>query len=251
MSAHKPRSPSISSSESKKEYHAHVQRNSDRMDKDKLDNSSGSIKLKYKTQSQNLQVSKTANSPSYMRQQYTPTTDPTLNIPRCESVFNVQLNYNLDAALDPEFWDGNFHAVLLHSSIEHLASDALNIKVSLNRMRKFIAGKSINSDKANNIKDMNSMGKAIWKFISMVYDSHWNSLYIDNNNTTLRSKIKSKFSPQVKNIQPLVNKGKEVAKPSFVSVIPLPILAKSEKEVKEILKFFKKIDKPTSNKLYA
>ena len=170
------------------------------MDKDKLDNSSGSIKLKYKTQSQNLQVSKTANSPSYMRQQYTPTTDPTLNIPRCESVFNVQLNYNLDAALDPEFWDGNFHAVLLHSSIEHLASDALNIKVSLNRMRKFIAGKSINSDKANNIKDMNSMGKAIWKFISMVYDSHWNSLYIDNNNTTLRSKIKSKFSPQVKNI---------------------------------------------------
>ena len=48
-----------------------------------------------------------------------------------------------------------------------------------------------------------------------------------------------------------MNKGKEVAKPLFVSVIPSPILAKSEKEVKEILKFFKKIDKPTSNKLYA
>ena len=48
-----------------------------------------------------------------------------------------------------------------------------------------------------------------------------------------------------------MNKGKEVAKPLFVSVIPSPILAKSEKGVKEILKFFKKIDKPTSNKLYA
>ena len=131
------------------------------MDGDKLDNSSGSIKLKYKTQSQNLQVSKTTNSLFYTRQQYAPTTDPTLNIPCYESVFNVQLNYDLDAALDPEFWDGNFHAVLLHSSMEHLTSDALNIKVSLNRMRKFIVGKSINSDKANNIKNMNSIGKAI------------------------------------------------------------------------------------------
>ena len=136
-------------------------------------------------------------------------------------MFSIQLNYDSDAALDPDSWDGNFHAVLLHSSIEHLASNTLNIKELLTRMRKFIAGKSINSDKANNLKDLNDIGKAIWEFISMVYDSHWDSLYVDNNNTTFRSKVKSKFSPQVKNIQPLVNKGKEVAKPSFVLVIPL------------------------------
>jgi len=66
------------------------------------------------------------------------------------------------------------------------------------------------------------MGKAIWEFISMVYNSYWDSLYIDNNNTTFRSKVKSKFSPQVKNIQPPANKDKEVVKPSFVSVIPPP-----------------------------
>ena len=48
-----------------------------------------------------------------------------------------------------------------------------------------------------------------------------------------------------------MNKGKEVAKPSFVSVIPPPIPAKLNKEVKEISKFFKKIEKPATNKLYA
>ena len=40
-------------------------------------------------------------------------------------------------------------------------------------------------------------------------------------------------------------------KPTFVSFIPSPILAKSPKEVKEISKFFKKIEKPTTKKLYA
>ena len=142
-----------------------------------------------------------ADSPSNIRQQCAPTADPILNIPHCESMFNVQLNYDPDAALDPDSWDGNFYIVLLHGFIEHLASNALNIKESLIRMQKFIVGKSINGDKANDLKDLNDMGKAIWKFISMVYNSHWDSLYVDDNNTTFRSKVKSKFSPQVKNIQ--------------------------------------------------
>ena len=95
------------------------------------------------------------------------------------------------------------------------------------------------------------MGKAIWEFISIVYDSHWDFLYVNDNNITFKSKVKSKFSSQVKNIQPPVNKGKEVAKPSFVSVILFLIPAKLNKEVKEISKFFKKIEKPAANKLYA
>ena len=137
------------------------------------------------------------------------------------------------------------------TSIEYLASDALNIKELLTRMQKFIAGKSINGNKANDLKDLNGMGKAIWEFISMVYDFHWDFLYVDDNNTTFRSKVKSKFSPQIKNIQSPANKGKEKAKPSFVSVILSSILAKSNKEVKEISKFFKKIKKPATNKSYA
>jgi len=135
--------------------------------------------------------------------------------------------------------------------MKHLASDALNIKESLTRMQKYIAGKSIDNDKANDVKDLNGMGKAIWEFISVVYDSHWNVLYADDNNTTFKNKVKSKFFPQARNIQILSNKGKEVVKPTFVSAISPPILAKSPKKVKEISKFFKKIEKPTMNKSYA
>ena len=135
--------------------------------------------------------------------------------------------------------------------MEHLASGAFNIKESLTRMQKYIASKSIDNNKANDVKDLNGMGKAIWEFISVVYDSHWDALYADNNNITFKNKVKSKFSPQARNIQIPSNKDKDVVKPMFVSAISPPIPAKSPKKVKEILKFFKKIEKPTMNKSYA
>ena len=111
VSAYKPRSPSVSSSESKEEYHICVQQESNRMDEDESDNSPGSVKLEYKTRSQNHQVSKVADSLSNMRQQCALTADPTPNISWCESMFNVHLNYNPDAALNLDSWDRNFHRV--------------------------------------------------------------------------------------------------------------------------------------------
>jgi len=61
-------------------------------------------------------------------------------------------------------------------------------------MGKYIRGKSINND-PNNIKDLEGVGKTVWEFLSSIYDSHWNSLYVDNTNTTFRNKVSSKFTP--------------------------------------------------------
>ena len=117
-------------------------------------------------------------------------------------------------------------------------------------MKKYIAGKSIDGAKANDVKDFMSMGKALWEFISTVYESHWDTLYADDNNMSLRSKVRSKFSPQIKNtLAP--SKSKEVVKLTFVLSISPPIPAKLLKEVKEISKYFKKIDNPTPKKSYA
>jgi len=102
ISTHRPRSPSISSSENKEEYHICVQHESNRMDEDEPINFPDSINLEYMTQSHNHQVSKAADSPFNMRQQCTPTVGPTLNQLHCENVVNIHLNYNLDKALDPE-----------------------------------------------------------------------------------------------------------------------------------------------------
>jgi len=164
-------------------------------------------------------------------------------------MLNVQLNYNPDQALDPDSWDSNFHTVSLYSAMEHMPSDMLNFKESLSRMRKYMLGKAIESNGANDIEDLNGMGKALWEFISAIYNSHWDNLFMDNNKTTFRNKVKSQFSPQVS--KPKVSlKGKEMVKPTFVSSLLSPILAKSQKEVNEISKYFKKNTKASPSKSY-
>ena len=47
--------------------------------------------------------------------------------------------------------------------MEHLTSDIQKIKELLIRMRKYILDKSIESTNANDVKDLESTGKAMWK----------------------------------------------------------------------------------------
>jgi len=88
-----------------------------------------------------------------------------------EDVINIQLPYDPNALTDPELWSGTFHPISLHGSMEHIASDTSNIKGSLNFMAKYIQGKQLSSNKANDFSDLDSMGDAIWNFISAVYES--------------------------------------------------------------------------------
>jgi len=209
------------------------------------------VNVEYTTpKSQVGQTNQTASVNPSSSQQRVSNEDTLSNQNTGSNVFNVHLNYDPNIALDPDSWDGNFHAVSLHGSMEHLASDALNIKESLSRMRKYILGKSIKNSGANDVEDFKGMGKAMWEFISAIYDSHWDIFFVDDNNTTFRNKVKSQFSPQV--IKPKASsKGKETVKPAFVSSLPPPILAKSQKEVNEISKYFKKNNNANPTKLYA
>ena len=134
--------------------------------------------------------------------------------------------------------------------MKHLASDAKNIKESLSRMQKYILGKLIESNKANEVKDFKGIGKAMWEFISTIYESYWDNLFADNNKTTFRTKIKSKFNPQVTKPQALP-KEKEIVKPIFVLSLSPPIPAKSQKEVNKLLTYFKKNVNTSQKKLYA
>jgi len=115
--------------------------------------------------------------------------EPTSN----NNVFNVNLNYDIDQALDPEEWDGEFHVTSLHRAMKHVALDVKNIKNSLYRMGKYIRGKAIN-DNPNNCKDLEVIGKELWEFLSSIYESHWDRLYADSFNNTFRGKISSKFT---------------------------------------------------------
>jgi len=162
LNAHRPRSPSMSSSKCNEEYYVHVKRDSDRMEEDEPVTSVGSIQVEYTSQERrNGRVSKMANNTNNMHHQHVSNKDPVSSLLSGNNVFNIQLSYDIDQALDPESWNGNFRAIFLHRFMEHLVSNVKNIKDSLHRMGRYIKGKSIIDSNANDIKDLDGIGKVV------------------------------------------------------------------------------------------
>ena len=168
-----------------------------------------------------------------------------------DNVISIQLPYNPNAPTEPELWSGNFHLISLHGSIEHIALDTKCIKDSLNFMAKYISNKKVNPKSANDLKDFDGIGDSVWNFISMVYQSSWDSFLTDNKSKSLREKMASKFSPRITPTNAQKN-SKDLSKSvpvSFDKVLPPPPLpAKSAKEVNAISKYFQNKKPSTENK---
>ena len=132
---------------SKEEYIIRVQHKSNRMVEDKQNVPFNSPLLEYAMQrNQTKQVSEATNNMNNMGQQHVIHDALALNSNNMvidNNMFNVQLQYNINQALDPESWNSNFHAISLYGSMKHLVSDIKNIQVSLDRMQKYILGKTI------------------------------------------------------------------------------------------------------------
>ena len=164
---------------------------------------------------------------------------------------NIQLPYDPNAPTKPELWSGNFHLISLHSSIEHIASDTKCIKDSLNFMAKYISNKKVNPKNANDLKNFDGIGDSVWNFISMVYQASWDSFLTDNKSKSLREKIALKFSPRITptNAQKNIKDLPKSVPISFDKVpLPLPLLAKSAKEVNVISKYFQNKKPSIENK---
>ena len=125
-----------------------------------------------------------------------------------------------------------------------------NIKDSLNFIARYISNKKINPKTANEFKDFDSIGDAVWNFISLVYQSSWDSLYTDNKTKTLREKISTKFTPRIApSSNTKINKTAPKLVPASINKVPppSPLPAKIAKEVNTILKYFQN-KKPSNNK---
>ena len=228
----------ISSTKSSVVYYERMTTNNVNNDDDPVD---ASPELSYKTEQEKaFHVSKVADQQNTMRTIGNNNKASTTHGTHEESVINIQLSYDPQAPTKPDLWSGSFHPISLHRSIEYFTSDLKNIKDSLNFMAKYISNKQVNSSKANELNNFDSMGNAIWNFISLVYKAKWDSFIIDNKYTTLRMKISSKFTPRV---APNMNKNnKEITKLVSISIkkaslLP-PLPAKSKNEVNSILKYF-------------
>ena len=156
----------------------------------------------------------------------------------------------MQAPTELELWSGSFHPISLHGSIEYFASDAKNIKVTINFLAKYIKNKQVNGSMVNELNDFDSIGNAIWNFISSVYEAKWDSLYTNQKSNTLRAKISSKFTPRT---TPSNNGNKKnITKPVPVTInkipLPSPLLAKTRKEVNVISKYFHSKQSMVENK---
>ena len=67
--------------------------------------------------------------------------------------------------MEPKLCDGNFDHISLYGFLEYLLSDGSYIKTFLVHMAKYIKNKKIDTTKSNNIKELQDIGKATWKFI--------------------------------------------------------------------------------------
>ena len=144
-----------------------------------------------------------------------------------DTVINIQLLYNSNILMEPELWDGNFHPIFLHRSIEHIVLDFKNIRDSLNFMARYISNKQVDSLRLNDLEDFNSIGKEIWNFISLVYQANWDSLYADKQSNSLRRKIVAKFTLKIQLTTSKNSKEINKLSPANIERIPLPIPAKS------------------------
>jgi len=118
-----------------------------------------------------LKISKVTNQQDTLRPLATNNEATPSHVLHMEDVINIQLPYNPQAPTEPNLWSGSFHPISLHGSVEHIALDTNNIKVSLNFIAKYIQGKQVDGKKVNELKDFDGMGDTIWNFISSVYES--------------------------------------------------------------------------------
>ena len=199
------------------------------------------LELSYKIKQEYAsRIGKATNQQDTTRPPATNNEVTSLHVLHKDDIINIQLLYDSQAPTEPELWSGSFHSISLHGFIEHFALNVKNIKVSLNFLAKYIQGKQVNSNKANDLDDFDGMEDAIWNFISSVYMSKWDALFTDQKTNNLRSKIVSKFTPCTP--PPNGNSKKNTPKSTSVSInkaLPLPPLpAKSKKEINTISKYF-------------
>ena len=79
----------------------------------------------------------------------------------------------------------------------------------------------------------------VWNFIFSIYDTKWDTLYTNNKSNTLRKKIAVKFTLKIQTVPQKNSKKLNKLTPANIEKILLLILAKSQKKVNAISKFFK------------
>ena len=91
------------------DYTRKMERQNNNLDEDKVQEPIDSSQLSYVTQkSQDNKSSRVANLSTNIESQHVNNVEHTHNNQDDNNMFNIQLNYNINQAIDPDSWDSNF-----------------------------------------------------------------------------------------------------------------------------------------------
>jgi len=111
-------------------------------------------------------------------------------------------------------------------------------------MAKYIKNKKIDITKSNEVKNLQGISEAAWKFIFALYKASWNSLVTNVYNNTFRQKISYHYIPKTNLAKSSKSKEKDINKPASIKRLLSHIPTKTPKEINKISKFYK-IKKPS------
>jgi len=106
-------------------------------------------------------------------------------------------------------------------------------------MAKYIKNKKIDMAKSNDVKNLQGIGKATWKFISAFYKARWNLLVADIHNNIFRQKILYHYILKTNLVKSGKSREKNTNKPASVKRLFPSISTKTPKKVNKISRFFK------------
>ena len=106
-------------------------------------------------------------------------------------------------------------------------------------MAKYIKNKEINLTKVNNVKKLQDIGEAAWKFVSAFYNVEWDLLIADVYNNSFRQKVSFHYIPKTNPVKNSKPKDKDIDKQASIKRLPPLISTKIPKKINKISKFFK------------
>ena len=105
--------------------------------------------------------------------------------------------YNINWLTESNAWDSKAYPLSIFGTMEFLEIDSKSMFTSLLYMADFIRSRKALKGKVNDIPELKDFGEAVWSFLSSIYESGWDSIYIDRDKNSLRNRVSSKFTSQV------------------------------------------------------
>jgi len=88
-------------------------------------------------------------------------------------------------------------------------------------MANSIRFRKVVNSRTNNVFELTDFGKVAWSFISSIYKAGWDSLPINKDIDSFRSKFMSKFTPKTLKINSASTLGKSKGKVAEIIRLPL------------------------------